>query len=63
MDTYRVNVHYYYAEGQSNGHMEVQALNESEAVKNVLDYMQSNMRLHPDYRLYMVQVSKAKPQQ
>ncbi len=63
MDTYRVNVHYYYAEGQSNGHMEVEASCESEAVKNVLDYMQRNMRLHPDYRLYMVQVAKAKPQQ
>lgn len=63
MDTYRVNVHYYYSEGQSNGHMEVEAANESEAVKNVLDYMQRNMRLHPDYRLYMVQVAKAKPKQ
>lgn len=59
MNKYLVTVLYYISDGQTNGHMEVQAPNESEAIKQVLDYMQQNMRLHPDYRLHMVQVSAA----
>ncbi len=57
MNKYFVTVLYYIAEGQTNGHMEVEAPNETEAIKQVLDYMQKNMRLHPEYRLNMVQVS------
>lgn len=58
MNTYRVDVSYHHAEGQSCGHMEIAAASETEAVKSVLDYMQRNMRLYPDYRLHMIQVSK-----
>jgi hypothetical protein len=57
MKKYFVTVLYYIAEGQTNGHMEVEAENETQAIINVLEFMQKNMRLHPDYRLNMVQVS------
>jgi hypothetical protein len=60
MNMYRVDVSYYYAEGQTSGHMEVAATSESEAVKSVLDYMQRNMRLYPEYRLHMIQVHKVR---
>lgn len=59
MKKYLVTVLYSISEGQTNGHMEVEAANETEAIKQVLDFMQQNMRLHPDYRLNMVQVSPA----
>lgn len=58
MSTYRISVLYYYADGQSNGHMEVQADNETDAIIQVLQYMQRSMKLHPEYRIHMVQVSK-----
>ncbi len=58
MNTYRVNVLYYYSEGQTNGHMEVQAPDETQAIKKVLDFMQQNMKLYPDYTLSMIQVNK-----
>jgi len=60
MNMYRVDVNYHYNEGQTSGHMEIAAPNETEAIKSVLEYMQRNMKLYPDYRLHMIQVHKVR---
>ncbi len=53
---YRVTVLYAIPEGQTNGKMDVEARNEIDAIRQVLEYMETHMRRHPVYEVHMVQV-------
>ena len=55
---YRVTVLYTYDEGQTNGRMDVDSADETEAIKQVLDYMRDNMKLYPSYTINMVKVER-----